>query len=104
MVEAIDQHFVVSVRALRTGPDAGGADPARVLALLDAQLQSRHLDLAARWLQSQGEGFYTIGSAGHEANAALGLLTRVDDPALLHYRSGGFYAARAARNAAERPD
>ena len=75
-----------------------------MLALFDAQLQSRHLDLAARWLQTQGEGFYTIGSAGHEANAALGLLTRVDDPALLHYRSGGFYAARAARNAAERPE
>ena len=30
----------------------------------------------------------------------VGLLTRVDDPALLHYRSGGFYAARAARHAA----
>jgi 2-oxoisovalerate dehydrogenase E1 component len=66
-------------------------------------VQSRHLDLAARALQAQGEGFYTIGSAGHEANAALGLLTRVDDPALLHYRSGGFYAARAARHAREHP-
>ena len=70
----------------------------------DAQVQSRHLDLAARRLQAQGEGFYTIGSAGHEANAAVGLLTRVDDPALLHYRSGGFYAARAGRHARERPD
>jgi 2-oxoisovalerate dehydrogenase E1 component len=70
-----------------------------LLALFDAQLQSRHLDLAARWLQTQGAGYYTIGSAGHEANAAVGLLTRVDDPALLHYRSGGFYAARAAVHA-----
>ncbi|WP_028645513.1 transketolase C-terminal domain-containing protein [Nocardioides sp. URHA0020] len=104
MAEAIDEHFVASVRALTPGTAAADVDPARVLALFDAQLQSRHLDLAARWLQAQGEGFYTIGSAGHEANAALGLLTRVDDPALLHYRSGGFYAARAARNAAERPD
>ena len=110
-MEAIDEHFVASVRAMRPaivgddiGDDTGGhPDPDRVLALFDAQLQSRHLDLAARWLQVQGEGFYTIGSSGHEANAALGLLTRVDDPALLHYRSGGFYAARAARNAAERP-
>ncbi|MFC6043109.1 transketolase C-terminal domain-containing protein [Nocardioides hankookensis] len=105
-MEAIDEHFVERVRALRAGVEEAGAsaDADRVLALFDAQLQSRHLDLAARWLQAQGEGFYTIGSAGHEANAALGLLTRVDDPALLHYRSGGFYAARAARNAAERPD
>lgn len=94
--EAIDEHFVTQVRQLR--PDAGAAaDAEQVLALFDAQAQSRHLDLAARWLQAQGEGFYTIGSAGHEANAAVGLLTRVDDPALLHYRSGGFYAARAAR-------
>src|SRR6478736_7753561 len=104
MAEAVDEHFVASVRELVPGPVDGDADPGRALTLFDAQLQSRHLDLAARWLQAQGEGFYTIGSAGHEANAALGLLTRVDDPALLHYRSGGFYAARAARNAAERPD
>ena len=104
MAEAVDEHFVASVRELVPGPVDGDADTGRALTLFDAQLQSRHLDLAARWLQAQGEGFYTIGSAGHEANAALGLLTRVDDPALLHYRSGGFYAARAARNAAERPD
>ncbi|GAA4727377.1 thiamine pyrophosphate-dependent enzyme [Nocardioides endophyticus] len=104
MAEAIDEHFVASVGELRPAARAGDADAAQVLALFDAQLQSRHLDLAARWLQAQGEGFYTIGSAGHEANAAVGLLTRVDDPALLHYRSGGFYAARASRHAAERPE
>lgn len=105
MAEAIDEHFLARVRALTasSGSTPPG-DATAVLALLDAQLESRHLDLAARWLQAQGEGFYTIGSAGHEANAAVGLLTRVDDPALLHYRSGGFYAARAARNAEERPD
>jgi 2-oxoisovalerate dehydrogenase E1 component len=104
MVEAVDEHFVASVRELLAGTGADDADAPRVLALFDAQLQSRHLDLAARWLQTQGEGFYTIGSAGHEVNAAVGLVTRVDDPALLHYRSGGFYAARAARNALERPE
>ncbi|GAB3043462.1 thiamine pyrophosphate-dependent enzyme [Sediminivirga luteola] len=63
----------------------------------DAQARSRHLDLAARSLQSQGEGFYTIGSAGHESNAAVALALRPTDPALLHYRSGGFYCARAAQ-------
>lgn len=105
MGEAIDEHFVAQVRTLEpVGEATADVDADRVLALFDAQVQSRHLDLAARWLQAQGEGFYTIGSAGHEANAAVGLLTRVDDPALLHYRSGGFYAARAARSAAERPD
>ena len=65
------------------------------LDLLDAQLESRHLDLAARWLRAQGHGFYTIGSAGHESNAAVAAALRPTDPALLHYRSGGFYCARA---------
>ena len=71
--------------------------------LFDAQVQSRHLDFAARWLQKQGKGYYTIGSAGHESNAAVGLLSRSTDPALLHYRSGGFYAARAAVAGADHP-
>ena len=44
---------------------------ARRCELFDAQLASRHLDLAARWLRSFGEGYYTIGSAGHEGNAAV---------------------------------
>jgi 2-oxoisovalerate dehydrogenase E1 component len=65
------------------------------LLLLDAQLTSRHLDHTARWLRAQGHGFYTIGSAGHESNAAVAAALRPTDPALLHYRSGGFYCARA---------
>jgi 2-oxoisovalerate dehydrogenase E1 component len=64
-------------------------------AIFEAQLQSRHLDLTARWLRQRGVGFYTIGSAGHESNAAVAAALRPTDPALLHYRSGGFYAARA---------
>jgi 2-oxoisovalerate dehydrogenase E1 component len=63
--------------------------------LYDIQLASRHCDLAARWLRSQGKGYYTIGSAGHESNAILAMATRPTDPALLHYRSGGFYLGRA---------
>jgi 2-oxoisovalerate dehydrogenase E1 component len=38
-----------------------------------------------------------IGSAGHESNAAVALALRATDPALLHYRSGAFYLARAAQ-------
>jgi len=104
MAEPVDEHFAECVRGLTGGAAPAAVDHDELLSLFDAQAQSRHLDLAARWLQAQGEGFYTIGSAGHEANAAVGMLTRVDDPALLHYRSGGFYAARAARHARERPD
>ncbi|MEV7397268.1 thiamine pyrophosphate-dependent enzyme [Aeromicrobium sp. NPDC092404] len=99
MPESIDDHVV---RRLRTWPERGDArvpvpDPEALLAYFDAQLQSRHLDLAIRWLQAQGEAFYTIGSAGHESNAAVAMALRPTDPALLHYRSGGFYAARAAQ-------
>ncbi|NYF54488.1 2-oxoisovalerate dehydrogenase E1 component [Micromonospora purpureochromogenes] len=75
----------------------------QLLALFDAQVTSRQLDLAGRWLRSFGEGFYTIGSAGHEANAAVAAALRPTDPALLHYRSGAFYCARAARAAGEFP-
>src|SRR5437764_4783192 len=70
---------------------------AQANALFDAQLASRHLDLAARWLRSFGEGYYTIGSAGHEGNAAVAAALRPTDPALLHYRSGAFYCARAGQ-------
>ncbi|MFF5227029.1 transketolase C-terminal domain-containing protein [Dactylosporangium sp. NPDC000521] len=65
--------------------------------LYDAQCTSRHLDLAARWLRSFTAGYYTIGSSGHEGNAAVAAALRPTDPALLHYRSGGFYCMRAAQ-------
>jgi len=70
---------------------------ARCLELFDAQLASRHLDLAARWLRARGAGYYTIGSSGHEGNAAVAAALRRTDPALLHYRSGAFYLVRAAQ-------
>ncbi|MFZ2527068.1 MAG: thiamine pyrophosphate-dependent enzyme [Rhodococcus sp. (in: high G+C Gram-positive bacteria)] len=97
--EPLDDHFTATVRSLV--PTATHHRDRRVsdellLGYFDAQIQSRHLDFAARDLQRRGEGFYTIGSAGHESNAALGLAARITDPALLHYRSGGFYAARAS--------
>src|SRR4051812_37231407 len=63
--------------------------------VFEAQATSRHLDFVARELQQQGQGFYTIGSAGHESNALVALALRPTDPALLHYRSGAFYVARA---------
>ena len=107
MAEPIDDYFTSDhVGAERGGPPRRarmrcstavpvvGAGP---LALFDAQLGSRHLDLAARWLRSQGKGYYTIGSSGHEGNAAVAAALRPTDPALLHYRSGGFFLARAAQ-------
>ena len=72
------------------------------LACFEAGIESRLVDLQARELKDRGEGFYTIGSAGHEANAILGRQLRPTDPSLLHYRSGALMAARAAQVPGER--
>ncbi|AEV76260.1 pyruvate/2-oxoglutarate dehydrogenase complex, dehydrogenase component beta subunit [Mycolicibacterium rhodesiae NBB3] len=106
MAEPIDEYFTTAVSAMnaserRLGEDEavrdGSSLTARLcLALFDVALGSRHLDLAARYLRSQGRGYYTIGSSGHEGNAAVAAALRLTDPALLHYRSGAFYLARAA--------
>ncbi|MET0995005.1 MAG: thiamine pyrophosphate-dependent enzyme [Mycobacterium sp.] len=105
MAEPIDEHFTTTVAALTESaprPVPGHAvrngsalTVENCLALFDAQLGSRHLDLAARWLRSIGKGYYTIGSSGHEGNVAVAAALRPTDPALLHYRSGGFFLARA---------
>jgi 2-oxoisovalerate dehydrogenase E1 component len=103
--EDLETHFRATVGALRAvrrsvdpkAPVRAGSrlDGVTALAAYTAQMESRHVDLAARWLQQQGRGYYTIGSAGHEGNAAVALALRPTDPALLHYRSGAFYCARA---------
>ncbi|HZU96942.1 MAG TPA: thiamine pyrophosphate-dependent enzyme, partial [Planctomycetota bacterium] len=72
-------------------------------ALFEAMVQSRHLDFGARDLKAQGAGYYTIGSAGHEVNAVLGELLRLDDWCFLHYRSGGLVVRRAAKLAGQTP-
>jgi 2-oxoisovalerate dehydrogenase E1 component len=84
--------------------DRGRLDSATALAVFDAQIGSRALDIVARRLRAAGEGYYTIGSAGHEANAMVATALRPDDPALLHYRSGAFYLARAGQVAGSTPD
>ncbi len=66
--------------------------------LFEDQLVSRQLDVAARELKKTNRSFYTIGSAGHEDNAVIGARLRPADPAFLHYRSGGFFLARARQH------
>jgi 2-oxoisovalerate dehydrogenase E1 component len=107
MAEDIDDYFTAAVSAMAASTPRPVREPTaplgnessltveNCLALFDAQLGSRHLDLAARWLRSKGKGYYTIGSSGHEGNVAVAAALRLTDPALLHYRSGGFFLARA---------
>jgi 2-oxoisovalerate dehydrogenase E1 component len=111
---ALDQALRSAVAGLRPAERSGtpaeapirprsGLSVGTALSLFEAQATSRQLDFAARSLQAEGRGFYTIGSAGHESNAAVGAALRLTDPALLHYRSGGFYQARAAQLAGSTP-
>ncbi|WP_446226468.1 dehydrogenase E1 component subunit alpha/beta [Nocardia sp. IBHARD005] len=72
-------------------------DAAFGIELFESQVASRHLDLAARRLGAARQGFYSIGSSGHEGNAAVAAALRVDDPALLHYRSAAFFVQRCRR-------
>src|SRR6478672_11306260 len=90
----LDAAFRLAVAALPP-PGAAPCESGGWWEVFEAQATSRHLDFAARDLQAQGRGYYTISSAGHESNALIAAALRPDDPALLHYRSGGFYVARA---------
>ncbi len=80
-----------------------GLSAASLTGLFESQLTSRALDLEARRLGAEKRGFYSIGSAGHEGNAALAHVLRVDDMAFLHYRSGAFYLERARKCPGETP-
>ncbi|MGV9777896.1 thiamine pyrophosphate-dependent enzyme [Streptosporangium sp. NPDC003464] len=103
--DTVETHFTEALAALTPGPPRDPGMPvregttltgARCRELFEFQLDSRLLDVTARWLREHGEGFYTIGSAGHEGNVAVAAAVRATDPALLHYRSGAFYLARSA--------
>ncbi|MEX6634257.1 dehydrogenase E1 component subunit alpha/beta [Hyphococcus lacteus] len=74
-----------------------------LVALFESQLTSRCLDLQARRLGAEKRGFYSIGSSGHEGNAAVARTFRVSDMAFLHYRSGAFYIERASKLPGETP-
>src|SRR5215211_4996108 len=90
---------------VRTPEPAAGppAVPDWLTSLYTAQVQSRVLDHTARWLRGTGKGYYTIGSAGHESNGAVAAALRPCDPALLYYRSGAFYCARAQQRPGHDP-
>ena len=96
-LDPLEQHLLDALRGLAASPGSPSPAPSEAAAAWRAQVDSRHCDHVGRRLQEQGRGFYTIGSAGHESNALVALALRPTDPALLHYRSGGFYLARAGQ-------
>src|SRR5687768_3469675 len=109
----VDRNFAEQVAAFVPGPPrtdldapvrAGSGLSARLaLELFESQVASRHLDLASRWLKVKDQSFYTIGSSGHEGNAAVAAALRPTDPAFLHYRSGAFFVQRARQVPGQTP-
>ena len=85
-------HDLPAGRAPTTGLSAIEA-----VALFRAQCTSRALDRTSRAMQKAGQGFYTIGSSGHEGMAAVAAALRPADMAFLHYRDAAFQIARAAQ-------
>lgn len=104
-VEIVQDNFhaylaAASPAAALLAPDAAlgphtSLTAGQACALFADQVASRLLDVAAREMRKTNQSFYTISSAGHEQNAVIGALLRLDDPCFLHYRSGGLMAARS---------
>jgi 2-oxoisovalerate dehydrogenase E1 component len=98
-LHSVERSLLERIAELANGalpPPNHDIDPLLVAMWLEAQVTSRLLDHTARWLRAEhGIGYYTIGSSGHESNAIVASALRPTDPALLHYRSGGFYVARS---------
>jgi 2-oxoisovalerate dehydrogenase E1 component len=100
--QLVKENFINFVRA-QTLPESTctltpsdvGLSSAEVIDLFETQVMSRHLDLQSRVMQKKGQSFYTIGSSGHEGNAAYAKAFRPTDMAFLHYRSGAFVIQRS---------
>jgi len=97
-VQIVHENFLTRVAAgdfPRGNTDVFSLTADAAMDIYRAQVLSRALDLQSRVMQKAGQGFYTIGSSGHEGMAALGAALRVDDIAFLHYRDAAFQIARA---------
>lgn len=76
-------------------PPNGSLSKSEALLTFRAQCLSRNLDRRSRKMQAEGQGFYTIGSSGHEGMAAVAAALRPTDMAFLHYRDGAFQTRRS---------
>ncbi|WP_206485089.1 alpha-ketoacid dehydrogenase subunit alpha/beta [Thalassotalea sp. G2M2-11] len=92
-VRAVEQ-FDLPPLSCQLTPEEVGLSATQLVDLFETQVISRHLDLHSREMQKNGQSFYTIGSSGHEGNAAIAKAFRPTDMAFLHYRSGAFTIQR----------
>jgi 2-oxoisovalerate dehydrogenase E1 component len=104
--DIVHESFVARVAAgnLPAGPaPTGPLTPDLARTAFRAGCLSRALDRQARVMNRAGQGFYTIGSSGHEGLAAVALALRTNDAALLHYRDAAFQIARALTEPGQDP-
>lgn len=78
-------------------PPSGPLSGPEAVTVYRAGCLSRALDRQSRVMQKGGQGFYTIGSSGHEGLAAVAAALRLTDMAFLHYRDAAFQIARAGQ-------
>ena len=84
-------------------PPSGPLSAEGAVTLWQAACLSRALDRQSRVMQRAGQGFYTIGSSGHEGMGAVALALRPTDMAFLHYRDAAFQIARASQVPGQNP-
>jgi 2-oxoisovalerate dehydrogenase E1 component len=72
----------------------GPLSPQDAVSIYRSGCLSRAMDLKSRAMQKAGQGFYTIGSSGHEGMAAIAAALRPTDMAFLHYRDAAFQIQR----------
>ena len=96
--DIVHENFLrrVSARDLPAGgAPSGSLTATAAVAIYRAACLSRALDRTSRAMQKAGQGFYTIGSSGHEGLAAVAAALRPTDMAFLHYRDAAFQIARS---------
>jgi 2-oxoisovalerate dehydrogenase E1 component len=106
--ESVHEAFRTRVAAgnlprARTSALPAGLSPETLVEMFASQALSRQLDRTARFLQARGEGFYTIGSSGHEGMAAVAEAFHVSDMAFLHYRDAAFQIQRSKKVPGQTP-
>jgi 2-oxoisovalerate dehydrogenase E1 component len=84
-------------------PPSGPLTAEGAVTLWQAACLTRALDRQSRAMQRAGQGFYTIGSSGHEGMGAVALALRPTDMAFLHYRDAAFQIARASQVPGQNP-
>ncbi|MBL4929293.1 dehydrogenase E1 component subunit alpha/beta [Fuscibacter oryzae] len=102
----VHENFLRRVAARDLPPGrapAGPMTPETAVQAFRAGVLTRALDRQSRAMQRVGQGFYTIGSSGHEGLAAVALALRPTDMAFLHYRDAAFQIARSAQVPGQNP-